>query len=311
MNILIASIVITSTIIFAFTSIYGKILISKITNSWHFFILQTLLSIPILIIINFILKPDIGPLFEPEKIIILLIASLFAFVGFVTLYKGFETGNVSVGGVLLSARVLVSIPLALLLGEIYPLLVYFFIFIALIGAFLVSYNEKLSKNDFFKLKSSGMNYFLVTLVFWAISNSIVRNLNNSVHPLLFLLFRSTIFIIICLILYPILNKKLANNKAISFSSNTLKHAIVYVCILIIAQLLFLQALGESLTIAEGLGVLEGVFTFLMAILLSKIQYFRNYLLEPLERKTLKVRTIGVIITTLATIGVVYILQTIN
>ena len=309
MNELIAIITITSTIIFAVTSIYGKIIIEELENSYYFFLLQILFILPILFFINLILKPNLTYLTSVSDLLIAFFASIFAFIGYIFLYKGFEVGNVSVGGVMLSSRVLVSIPLAILIGELYPFLTYVFIFIALIGAILVSYKKGLTLKDFFQFKSSGMNYFIVTLFAWAISNTLTRELNNHFEPLLFLFIRIFMFFIIAIITYPYLRSKLTNNQPMYFSKKHIYQVLTYVLILITAQMLYVYALGLSLTITEGLGVLEGIFTFILAISLSKIVYFKNYLQEPLERLTLTVRTFGVLITTIGTFGVLYILQT--
>ena len=309
MNELIAIITITATAIFAVTSIYGKIIIEDLENSYVFFLLQILFIAPVLLVLNIIIRPDLSNLSTPIDLIKVILSSVFSFVGYVFLYKGFEVGNVSVGGVMLSSRVLVSIPLAILIGEIYPPLTYFFILIALAGAILVSYKKNLSIKDFFKFKSSGMNYFIVTLFSWAISNTLVRDLDNHFHPLLFLLLRIIMFIIIAIITFPYLRSKLAPNSSIRLSKRTIFQMITYVLIIVTAQILYITALGLSLTIAEGLGVLEGVFTFVLAIGLSKISYFEEYLQEPLEKLTIIIRTFGVIIATVGIAGVIYILQT--
>ena len=310
MNELIAIITIISTIIFAVTSIYGKIIIENIENSYFFFLLQILFIVPILFVVNLIIKPDLTYLSSLPDLIMIFFASIFAFLGYIFLYKGFEVGNVSVGGVMLSARVLLSIPLAILIGELYPILTYFFILIALIGAILVSFKLGLSLKDFFQFKSSGMNYFIITLFSWAISNTLTRELNNHFHPLLFLFLRIIMFLIIAVLTYPFLKQYLAKNQKFQFSRKNIFQIITYVLILITAQVMYVYALGVSLTIAEGLGVLEGMFTFIMAIGLSKNSYFKEYLQEPLERITLLVRTTGVIITMIGTFGVLYIIQTI-
>lgn len=309
MNELIALITIISTIIFAVTSIYGKVIIKDVQSSYNFFLMQIILFIPILTVVNILIQPDLTYLFSWLDMTKLVLASIFGFTGYVALYKGFEVGNVSVGGVMLSSRVLVSIPLAIFIGEIYPLFIYVFIAIAFMGAMLVSYREDLSIKDFLQLKSSGLNYFLVTLVSWALANTLTRELNNHFHPLLFLYIRIIFFAIIAIITYPILKKSLSNGISLTFNKKSTNQIILYILILLTAQMMYIYALGESLTIAEGLGVLEGVFTFMMAIGLSKINFFKNYLEEPLGQLTLIVRVFGVLITTLGTIGILYILQT--
>ena len=309
MNELIPIITIIATIIFAVTSIYGKIIIKDVQSSYIFFLMQIILFIPVLTVVNVILQPDLTYLTSWEDMNKIILASVLAFAGYVALYKGFEVGNVSVGGVMLSSRVLLSIPLAIFIGEIYPFFIYVFIFISFLGAILVSWKKDLSVKAFFHLRSSGLNYFLVTLVSWGISNTLIRELNNHFNPLLFLYLRMIIFAIIAILTYPLLNNSLSNGMSIRFTKKNTYQVLLYIFIILTAQIMYVYALGESLTIAEGLGVLEGMFTFVMAIALSKIKYFKNYLEEPLDKLTLLIRTFGVLVTTIGTIGVLVILQT--
>lgn len=309
MNELIAIITIVSTIIFAITSIYGKIIIEDIQNSYYFFLLEIACFVPMLIFVNILIRPDLQYLSSSSDLLMVFFSSIFSFIGYITLYKGFEVGNVSVGGVMLSSRVLLSIPLAIFIGEIYPFFIYVFIFIALCGAILVSFKQGLSIKDFFQFRSSGMNYFIVTLITWAISNTLIRELNNHFSPLLLLLLRISMFFIIAVLTFPYLLKVLGPDKPLKLSRKNLYQVVTYNLIILSAQVLYVYALGVSLTIAEGLGVLEGMFTFILAIGLSKISYFKQYLQEPMERITIIVRTLGVIIATVGALGVVYILQT--
>lgn len=309
MNELIALITITSTVIFAVTSIYGKIIIKDVQSSYNFFLMQIILFIPVLTVVNLIIQPDLTYLTSWRDMTKVILASILAFTGYVALYKGFEVGNVSVGGVMLSSRVLLSIPLAIFIGEIYPFFIYVFIFISFLGAILVSWKKGLSVKDFFQLRSSGLNYFLVTLVSWGISNTLIRELNNDFQPILFLYLRMIIFAIIAFFTYPFLKNSLSNGMTIKFTKHSTYQVLLYIFIILTAQIMYVYALGESLTIAEGLGVLEGMFTFVMAIGLSKIRYFKDYLEEPLDKVTLVVRTLGVLVTTIGTIGVLLVLQT--
>lgn len=301
-------ITIISVIIFAFTSIYGKIIIEEVGSSYNFFLLQISLLIPVLLAFNLLIIPDLTYITSVPDLLQLILASILSYIGYLFLYRGFELGNVSVGGVLLSSRVLISIPLAFVIGELYPLLTYFFILVTLFGATLVSWHEGLKLKDFLQFKSSGVNYFLVTLVCWAISNSLTRNLNNHYSPFLFLLIRIFFFTILAIVTYPFMKKILLKGKNLIVSKKLIGMTFIYVLILVSAQFLYIYALGISLTIAEGLGVLEGAFTFLLAVGLSKINYFKDYLQEPMDRITVLVRSVGMLLATIGSLGVILIIQ---
>jgi len=115
-NLEIISITIISTFIFAFSSVYGKFLIKETGYSYHFILIQFVITFIILSGINGFLivnrNIEIIQYFNQKVLLIVILSSLFAFLGFVALFKGFEVGDVSVGGVFLSSRVFVSIPLA-------------------------------------------------------------------------------------------------------------------------------------------------------------------------------------------------------
>lgn len=294
-----------ATILFAITSIYGKYIFTKMGSSYHFFLVQLIITGILLFIGNLILIPDISSIYDLKNLFLLILSSFLAYVGFISLYRGFEVGNVSVGGVLLSSRVLITIPLALLIGEIYPSLVYVLIIIAVIGALMVSWTKNLPIKELLLLKSSGMYYFVLTLITWSLSNAVVRALNNAFHPLLFLFIRIIFFAIIALLSHSYLNPRLSpKTKFIKLNRPILLHTLMYSFILLSAQSLFIWALGESLLITETIGIFEGIFTFILAISISLIPYFRNYLNEPLDKLTLSVRSMGTVITTLTTVGVV-------
>jgi hypothetical protein len=82
------------------------------------------------------------------------------------------------------------------------------------------------------------------------------------------------------------------------------NTIFYAIILIIAQTSFVYALGENLTITEGVGILEGVFTFIFVISLYKTEFFKKYLFEATDIKTLSIRITGVILAFLGTAGAI-------
>ena len=139
-------------------------------------------------------------------------------------------------------------------------------------------------------------------MFWFISNSFVRELNNEVNPFLFLLIRVIIFSVLAFLTFPLFKKIFAEGRQMKINRRIVMHTFFYIIVLIIAQSSFIFALGHNLTIAEGLGILEGVFTFIFVMALAKTKFFKNYLFEPIDRKTLTVRTIGVTLAFIGTAG---------
>lgn len=306
---LIIIIAIISTAIFAFASLFGKYLIQEIGNFYHFVLLQFVFQFLILLLVNIALGIKIEFIFNvvffnPQLIIGIISASLFAFGGFFTLFKGFEVGNVSVGGVYLSSRVFISVPIAFVfLGETFSFITYFWIIILVLGAFMVSWEKSLSVKQVLSLKANGANYFVLTLIFWGLSNSIISTIIDEIDPLSFLLIRGFIFLTLALITFPTFNKLLGQNRRVRYTNKTIKYTLLYGIIIVIAQNGFIFALGQSLTLAEGIGVLEGIFTFVFAIFVTKYSNIGKFLDEPTDRLTLLVRITGVLIALFATIGV--------
>ncbi|MHA2103712.1 MAG: hypothetical protein ACW981_09805 [Candidatus Hodarchaeales archaeon] len=308
MSIYVVAIAVFATIVFAVSSIYGRYLIFDTENSYHFYLYQTIVSFFLYFLINILLIIlniiEIAPISLYNSYIIIL-SSMFAFIGLLTLFRGFEVGDVSVGGIFLSSRVLVSVPLAVLvIGEIFPVITYFFIFVTLLGALLASYQSSFSLVKIITFRASGTNWFIITLVFWAVSNTLVRELNNEVYPLFFLLIRSILFVFLGIVTFPLFNKLFAKGKKMKINYSIVVNTIFYAIILIIAQTSFVYALGENLTITEGVGILEGVFTFIFVISLYKTEFFKKYLFEATDIKTLSIRITGVILAFLGTAGAI-------
>ena len=72
----------------------------------------------------------------------------------------------------------------------------------------------------------------------------------------------------------------------------------------LADLGFLFILGDSVTLSESVSTLEGLFVFVMVVFFSKHSRLRKGLNEPMDRRTLTIRFIGIIIATFGSIGIV-------
>jgi hypothetical protein len=84
----------------------------------------------------------------------------------------------------------------------------------------------------------------------------------------------------------------------------IRRVLVYVFILVSAQALFVYSLGKSLTVTEGIGVAEGAVTFIFSIVVASF-IDNSVLQEPMDRKSLLLRTAGVFLATIGTLGVVF------
>lgn len=304
----IALLALCMTVLFAFSSIYSKFLIERAGSSYHFFLIHIPLALTafwVLAVISMLNGDSFSSLQNMNHMAALIASSVFAWIGFVTLLRGFEVGNVSVGGVVLSSRVIFSVPIAIfVLSERYHNVVYLWIFIALIGAVLVSWEKGLEVRQLLLLKGGGASWFVVTCLSWAICNGFVRYLDNNVPVALFLAARMTVFALLSVATFPWLNRWLADSRNLRPTRQLTGLILIYVLVLVAAQLGMIYALGESLTITEGIGVIEGVFTFIFAVLLARSATLQKTLNEPIDKHTLIVRAVA---STLAAIGAMGVL----
>ena len=295
----IASII--AIIIFSGVSILLKYLIPQSGGPVQFTFIQFTISFTLHIFVIIIYTSFFNPLYNIDfnQLLLIFLATLFGFLGYLSYMAGLNKGTASLGGVILSSRVFISIPIALILfNETYISSIYFSILLALIGSIIVSWDDKQSIGSIIKLKAPGIRYFFAAAFLWVFQNLIIRDLNNSIDLLLFLTIRmgfffpfSTIFI------YFYLNY---TNNSFSFPKRkTISGIILYGVLSLIAQLGLVYALGENLLITETIGAFEGTLTFVFAILFAN--FIKNdFLNEPLSSKIILTRFFGVILSFIGT-----------
>ena len=108
-------ILVISVNLFAISSILGKYLINDSGGPLNFLLYQLIIALPFLLVISYFeywRDSSIISLMTTKLILAFFFLSLFAVIGYISLLKGFDEGNVSVGGIILSSRVVLSVPLA-------------------------------------------------------------------------------------------------------------------------------------------------------------------------------------------------------
>ena len=278
---------------------------TEMLYSYHFLVLQTSIIALIstsMLLATIILGLNWYAVFTIQQLIPVILSAVLTFLGSVTVLRGFEVGNVSVGGVILSSRVFISIPAAILIfGEIYPTIVYIIIILIIIGNICVSWTKGQAFNAIVLFKGSGGRWFILTAIFFAIGNIFVRSINNNLPLLVLLTLRFDIYFILAIILFPIFNPLLAHNKKPIISKDAILKTIVFAVLTIVGELAFISVVRENLTIAEGLGVFEGIFTFSISLLVASNIHYNQVLKEPLDRQSLSIRITGAGLAILGTI----------
>jgi hypothetical protein len=293
--------------LFAITSILSKYLIPLIGGPYKFLTLHLGIGFPILIILALLEYDndfDGEILLELDIWLIILLTSVFALMGYVAILLGFEKGKASVGGIVLSSRAFASIPLGyIFLNERYPVIVYLFIFVTLVGAITVSWDTTLNIREVVRLEAPGMKYYTIAAIFWACANVLISMLDGEIPPFMFLVIRQIIMLSLALLFYRVASRNFdAMNQTIDFMK--VRRVFVYVLILVCAQALFIYSLGKSLTVTEGIGVAEGAVTFIFSLVVANF-IDNSVLQEPIDRRSILLRTVGVFLATLGTFGVVY------
>lgn len=295
----IASII--AIIIFSGVSILLKYLIPQSGGPVQFTFIQFTISFTLHIFVIIIYTSFFNPLYNIDfnQLLLIFLATLFGFLGYLSYMAGLNKGTASLGGVILSSRVFISIPIALILfNETYISSIYFSILLALIGSIIVSWDDKQSIGSIIKLRAPGIRYFFAAAFLWVFQNLIIRDLNNSIDLLLFLTIRMGFFFLFSTIfIYFYLNY---TNNSFSFPKRkTISGIILYGVLSLIAQLGLVYALGENLLITETIGAFEGTLTFVFAILFAN--FIKNdFLNEPLSSKIILTRFFGVILSFIGT-----------
>ena len=299
--------VLISITLFAFTTLLTKYVIAGAGGPYKFLAIQLSTGLVVMTIIFLIFFRDElidQDIFETDMMIKFLLACVFGFFGFVFLLVGLDKGNASVGGIFISSRVIVNIPLAyIFLNERYYYSIYLFILLTFIGALIVSWSAELSVLDVILLRGKGTKYFLITMVFWGLSNIFVTSMGTSISPFHFLMYRQIVFVFAVWMFYPLLRKRLDHTTP-RLDWVFFKKVLLYIALTLVAQVLFLYSLQQSLTISEGLGVLEGVLTFIITVLFA--HYVDNTILgEALSKKELMVKIGGVILSITGTVFIIF------
>ncbi len=292
--------------LFAATSVMAKYLIVMVGGPYRFLAYQLTVGLFVIWFILLLFDPTpLNPnLKHPEVFRSFLLSSLFGFGGFVCLMIGFSKGNASVGGIFISSRLAVNIPLAFIfLGEKYPVFVYVLILITLLGAILVSWEESLTVKDVFLMKGKGVIWFFLTMVFWGLSNLFITDIGNRLSSIEFLAYRQLFLFGATWMFFPLISRKV-DGRTGPFSFSFICLLLLYIAFTVSAQLLFIFSLLQNLTITEGIGAMEGAATFVISLGTAKL-IGNSVLDEAMDRRMLLLRTTGVVLSTFGVMAIIF------
>ena len=106
-----------ATFLYAFGTVYTKLLLSKYENPVHLMIYQFTINcfvISLIFVCLIFLGFDFSSPFDFKNLSILIFSAVFIFLGAITFYHGLNIGKSSIGTVIISSRVLFVIPIGIL-----------------------------------------------------------------------------------------------------------------------------------------------------------------------------------------------------
>lgn len=303
---------ILATLFFSASTVFSKFLIADINNPFRLLRVQLSMNLGfmfILMILANVLGMNILDNLDIESLLIISLSGCFVFIGFVLFYMGLMEGNTSAAAVITSSRVILSVIIGFLFFmEQFPIVYYFWIILILIGVFLVSWSPEVNFQDIVLFKTNGAGFFVVSVASWAIANSFIRILNNSIFLFTLIVIKLVVIVSLSFFTYPLFNKYYKQHypdyRERNFPSTTFWKISIYLVFFIIADLLITYAVGESLTITESISTLQGVIVFIIVILLSLNGKLRDILDEELSKRTVVIRGLGILIAFLGGLNLI-------
>ncbi|UCG04184.1 MAG: EamA family transporter [Candidatus Heimdallarchaeota archaeon] len=297
---------------FSLGTILSKVALSEIKNrdvALFYQLFVNFLFIAVLFLVIQLITPFPFSDLTFNDYFILIGSAIFVYIALLFSYLGLERGNVSVGKVVSSTRVGFSIIFAyVLLVELYSLDIYLIILFMLIGVIFVSWHQELQLKDFITLKGGGIIWFIIAAFFMALSNYFLSSLQNTIAIQVIMLFRLSTLFLISIIHTSWLRFYNRGNMNFKLNRRTLGYISIYVICYIVGDFFLITALGISLTISEAVMTTQAIITFLLILVLSRVNSLKELIAEPLDQKTLVIRFTGIIIAVLATLWLIYSLN---
>lgn len=269
-----------AAICFATSSLISKFISKhRIPKPDSLFVLTLFLVLP-----NIILIPFLSPIqFSTPAIAPLVLYSLFFTLGLYFFTKGIYLIDASVAGPLFQVQSgLIVILAAIFLNEKLSTQNYLWIALLLVGAILVTLNEKMSLKSFLQ---TGVVFILIMQVLHAISNIFVRFALTSINPfnviffgyILHALFAGT---------YTLIKKPI-----LKFPSNTILLLYFRGAVQFIGATSLFYAFQQNVSISSTLGLLSAPIVFIVSVIASK---FYPKLLEHHSAKVYLIRGLGLV-----------------
>lgn len=306
MELIVYYVIITSFLWSIFTFTVKYILSSKMKNFVSFIYLQGILVIFMFPLLSFILVPD-QIFFPPIEVVpYALVSGGTSILAYLLMYYGLTKYDASSAAPIVSIQSIFVIPLSFIfLGEYYGPIVTFWILIAIIGAVMTSWDEKIKIKQLISPKNKALWIFLMVSFLYASGNVAVKPALGFVSNFNFLIWRQFAWFAVLLVLMPLIFHQRERRCLV----RDWKGAIVPLSIVIFLQFfgyaLMFYAFGISVQITTGLMATTGLFAVIIGFLLSKSRV--GFVIEKHNARIYLMRLMGALLILFAIYGLSLIL----
>ena len=294
MELIVYYVIISSFLWSIFTFTVKYILSIKMKNFVSFTYLQGILIMLLFPLLLFIVVQD-QIFWAPIEIIpYALMSGGTSILAYLLMYYGLTRYDASSAAPIVSIQSIFVIPLSFIfLGEYYGPIVTFWILIAIIGAVMTSWDEKIKIKQLISPKNKALWIFLMVALLYASGNVAVKPALSFVSNFNFLIWRQFAWFAVLLALTPLI----FHEKERTCFVRDWKGAIFPLSFVISLQFfgyaLMFYAFGISVQITTGLMATTGLFAVVMGFLLSKSRL--GFVIEKHNTRIYLVRLMGALL----------------
>lgn len=194
-------------------------------------------------------------------------------VAYLLLYYGLTKYDASSAAPIVCTQSIFVIPLTyIFLGEYYGLNVILWILMAVLGATMTSWDEKIKVKQLFSFNNKAFMIFLTVALLYALGNVAVKPALRFVSNFNFLIWRELAWFGTLILLTPFIFRR---SERIVLCENWRKTSLILglgVVILYFMYILMFYALGVSVQITMGLAASNGLFAVIIGFLLSRTSW---------------------------------------
>ncbi len=284
-----------SSLFFSVFTFVAKYVISKKMKSFISFIyMQGILIMVLFPILSYVIAPD--QIFPPPAEIVpyAYISGGTSILAYLLMYYGLTRYDASSATPIVGVKPIFVIPLSyVFLGEFYGLEVVLWILIAMIGAVITTWDERIRARQLLSPSNKALWIFLTVALLYTAGNVAVKPAMKLVTNFNFLIWRELGWFGILLALMPLIFREEDWENFRTEWRGALRAVLLAVLAQYFAYILMFYALGFSVQISEGLGATQGIFAVATGFVLSKTK--SEFIPERHSSKIYFIRMVGALL----------------